>query len=870
MLCKSGNKVVKVKINLIRYSIISWTTRCMLTLFIAISSIHASSLWAQKTYYIDSQNGNDNSDGISIHTAWRSHAKVSTVALQPGDTVAFKKGSQFNGPIQIIDSGSEGKPIVITSYGEGERPRFTNPDDLNLNGNCIRISGSWIILENLYFHDTPATKNASRLRSIFLMGAVLNKVGADHNVIRNNVFMKCTKAIQSSGEYTLITHNYLDGPSHALWNEPGSYGGWGPMGIQLGIGNQEVCYNVIKNYLTIDSDYGSDGGAIELDDGRFHKDNFYIHHNYSEGNAGFIESSWGADHNPYVQEVHNLRVAFNINFDGQAWLYMWAPCHDCYFDNNTVIRTHDFTSPLNDVAYLAYDGIHFRNNLFIYTGDAYQGPGAGGVVTENNWYLNANNWSKVHWDANQAGSGDPGLVDLDNGDYHPITDSPLVGKGTNLREYYSVDFEDKPLPDSGAWTIGALQPAGFVTVTSPHSGAIFYAPAQITIRAEASSDIGSVSKVEFYSGSNKLNEAFSSPYLYAWNVDSVGVFLLKCVATFDDGSHATSSSLWVLVTDSCSHRQFVWHSYDVQTDHPFQPILAPDRQGSAATAIELYMSNDAGGVERERLFNIFNSSQHFDDFNRVEAFWTNTTVNNAYPYAGRSTIDRGSDSGENNTPEPGGVRDLQLHPPDSDHLTVAAFIVPCSGTYSVSDLAVRRVHNQGNIVNYLILNPDKEIVASLNASNDQVWTRDDSTYDLGHLSAGDRLYFAVGRGKNDQFYWDATEISWTVTKKIHNRINLDYNDHPQEYYLGQNFPNPFNSYTVIPVQLPRNGLTRLFIHDIHGRIVRTLVNGRMSSGIHTIQWNARDDMEKLIASGIYFYRLDTGYYSQVRKLVLIQ
>jgi len=458
MLCLRGKRLVKLNILFINNIIIKCTIRYLTISFIAICILNINSLWAQKTYYIDSQNGNDNNDGLSKNTAWKSHTMVSTVTFQPGDTIAFKKGSQFTGPIQFTESGTEQNPIVITSYGEGELPRFTNPNDNDMNGNCIRISGSWIILENLYFHDTPPTKDWHRLTSIFKMGAVLNMKGANHNIIRNNVFIRCTKAIQSTGEYTLITNNYMEGPNHALWYEEGASGGWGPIGIHLGIGNQEVSYNVIKNYLTTNSPYGSDGGAIEIDDGRYHKKNIYIHHNYTEGNAGFIESSWGADYNPYVQEVYNLRVVFNINVDGQDWLYMWAPCHDCYFDNNTVIRTHDFTSPLNDVAYLDFGGIHFRNNLFVYNaGDAYQGPGAHGVITENNWYLNINDWSKNHWDPNQSGSGDPGLVDLENGDYHLKSNSPLRGKGVNLSEYYSVDYEGNSLPKNGVWDVGALQ-----------------------------------------------------------------------------------------------------------------------------------------------------------------------------------------------------------------------------------------------------------------------------------------------------------------------------------------------------------------------------------------------------------------------------
>ncbi|MBL8130832.1 MAG: hypothetical protein JNL42_03165 [Anaerolineae bacterium] len=411
-------------------------------------------------YYIDSQQGSDTNDGLSADSAWKSHTMVSEGDLEPGDTVAFKRGSHFSGPMQITASGTEGLPITFTAYGEGDLPRFTNPSDRDLNGNAIRIAGSWIIVENLYFHDTPPTRSASRPYSIFRMGALFNMPGANHNVIRDNVFVNCTKAIQSTGEFTLITRNVMDGPSHPLWITSGSGGGWGPIGIHLGIGNQEISYNTIRGYLTTDSAYGSDGGAIELDDGRYHKDNFFIHHNFTEGNAGFIESSWEYDFLPFVQEVHKLRVAFNVSIDGQDWLYMWAPCHDCTFDNNTVIRTHDFTSPLNDVAYLDFEGIQFRSNLFVYTDEVYRGPGARGVVTENNWYFNVERPSRSHWDWNKAGSGDPLLVDLAAGDYRPTCGSPLIGGGTNLGPQYSVDFAGVLLPEVSAWDIGAFQAQG--------------------------------------------------------------------------------------------------------------------------------------------------------------------------------------------------------------------------------------------------------------------------------------------------------------------------------------------------------------------------------------------------------------------------
>jgi hypothetical protein len=412
-------------------------------------------------YYIDSVGGDDGADGLTPSTAWKSHTKVHTVTLKPGDSVQFKRGSQFSGPIVISESGAAGSPILLTDYDTGNAPRFTNPDDLDMNGNCIRISGDYIIVENLYFHDTPPTDNEDEFESIFKMGAIFNMPGADHNIIRDNVFMDCTKGIQSTGEYTLITGNYLDGPDHPLWWDGIEEGAWGPMGIHLGIGNQEISYNTILNHLTTESPYGVDGGAIEFDDGRWHKDNLYVHHNYSEGNAGFFESSWEADTPPQSQEVHNLRIAFNISNDGSHYMYLWAPTHDSYFDDNVANRNNSYPnwdSQDLDFVVASFSGATFRNNLNI--GNQYvsgHSPYWGSVTVENDWY----------WEVGTGyGDGDPLLVDYDNGDYHLTSSSPLIDQAQNLSQHYSTDFDGATLPTSGPWDIGAYMYVG-VDTTPP-------------------------------------------------------------------------------------------------------------------------------------------------------------------------------------------------------------------------------------------------------------------------------------------------------------------------------------------------------------------------------------------------------------------
>jgi len=104
-----------------------------------------------------------------------------------------------------------------------------------------------------------------------------------------------------------------------------------------------------------------------------------------------------------------------------------------------------------------------------------------------------------------------------------------------------------------------------------------------------------------------------------------------------------------------------------------------------------------------------------------------------------------------------------MHPSDTDKLTIASFVVPSSGTYSVSNLAVRRVDgNLGQTVRYRVFNNAKTQIANILSGN-QAWITDTGTYNLGTLQAGDTIYFAVDR--DGAYYYDATEVAWTITKQ---------------------------------------------------------------------------------------------------------
>ena len=93
---------------------------------------------------------------------------------------------------------------------------------------------------------------------------------------------------------------------------------------------------------------------------------------------------------------------------------------------------------------------------------------------------------------------------------------------------------------------------------------------------------------------------------------------------------------------------------------------------------------------------------------------------------------------------------------------------------------------------------------------------------------------------------------------------------PVTYSLSQNYPNPFNPTTEISYGLPVQTYVTLKIYNLLGQEVVTLVDGQRSAGRHTTSWNALDEHGAVVASGIYFYRLETTDFSTTRKMVFMK
>jgi hypothetical protein len=121
-----------------------------------------------------------------------------------------------------------------------------------------------------------------------------------------------------------------------------------------------------------------------------------------------------------------------------------------------------------------------------------------------------------------------------------------------------------------------------------------------------------------------------------------------------------------------------------------------------------------------------------------------------------------------------------------------------------------------------------------------------------------------------QSFWD--EDSFEVYYFSTPSTSVDFpQHHPISHFkLFQNHPNPFNSSTIIAYDNPRGAKVVLRIYDVLGREVRELVNRWQEAGHYMVGWDGRNNQGEEVASGVYFYQLHAGDYTETRKSALIK
>jgi len=107
--------------------------------------------------------------------------------------------------------------------------------------------------------------------------------------------------------------------------------------------------------------------------------------------------------------------------------------------------------------------------------------------------------------------------------------------------------------------------------------------------------------------------------------------------------------------------------------------------------------------------------------------------------------------------------------------------------------------------------------------------------------------------------WSAAGCSGSISS-VGNQNQI-----PASYKLNQNYPNPFNPTTNIQYSIPINGLVKIVVYDILGKEVATLVNEVKTAGVYIVDFDASS-----LSSGIYFYKITSGNFSNIKKMILIK
>ena len=93
---------------------------------------------------------------------------------------------------------------------------------------------------------------------------------------------------------------------------------------------------------------------------------------------------------------------------------------------------------------------------------------------------------------------------------------------------------------------------------------------------------------------------------------------------------------------------------------------------------------------------------------------------------------------------------------------------------------------------------------------------------------------------------------------------------PVTYKLYNAYPNPFNPVTTLHYDLSEDGLVNITIYDMMGRVVSNLVSSQQNAGYKSIQWNSTSNIGQPVSAGLYLYTIQTGDYTQTKKMVLLK
>lgn len=169
---------------------------------------------------------------------------------------------------------------------------------------------------------------------------------------------------------------------------------------------------------------------------------------------------------------------------------------------------------------------------------------------------------------------------------------------------------------------------------------------------------------------------------------------------------------------------------------------------------------------------------------------------------------------------------------------------------------------------FSLISTDGVGVGPNSGSPDQMLLLASSAIDLFSGDSSEVAFAIVAAENLTELFMRASEAQTIFNSPTD--VNDPADQLPSGFSLEQNYPNPFNPSTTISFALAKPAQVSLTIFNLLGQEVRTLIDGPIAAGSHSIQWDGHDSRGHQTASGVYLYRLTAGSSSKTRKMVLVR
>ncbi|HEV8688371.1 MAG TPA: Ig-like domain-containing protein, partial [Gaiellaceae bacterium] len=426
-------------------------------------------------YYVDSASGADANTGLSPANAWKTLSRASSAALGAGDQVLLARGATWTGQLTITANGTPESPIVVGAYGTGALPVIEG------GANCIVVSGAHVTVREVHVR-------GCRFAGIALAGTddrIENSLATD-NVAGVYVRPGTTGAAVVWNE--LRNNNRMSVNTASRRNDDS-----GAFGVLLRGDGAEVAYNTISGSDAFSYDYGRDGAAVEIFDGKGNT----IHHNLALESNSFTELAGArAADNVYAHNVFRSSLPKAMFLVTRGAGDGTGPVLGTRLYHNTAYLTGSASRGFVCYAGCSSGVLTMRNNIV----RAVSKVGYADAPFDEDYdlfYGGAMQFTK----GTHSIVANPQFVNAAGGDLRLRTGSPAIDAGVDVG--YRVDFDERQRPTDGNGDgrsivdIGAYEferpassdtTAPTVTVTAPAARSIV--SGTIMLGADAADDVG--------------------------------------------------------------------------------------------------------------------------------------------------------------------------------------------------------------------------------------------------------------------------------------------------------------------------------------------------------------------------------------------